>query len=199
MAKVSELETLALILTLPDDAALTTAEAAVVIRTSPRNLERWRATGEGPAYIQGGGLGATGSNQRITYFKRDLRAWQEKHKISSTVEAAVRRGQLFTTLVDVVEEQPFWRTPKGWIGGPVEDTSVELFLARLGRWEIEWLPAIRAAANIWESLLSQRAFAAAVSDVLRNQLEKLEVGLERSELEHSLDDAHERASDSSSR
>jgi hypothetical protein len=189
MAKISELEILSLLLMLPDDAALTTAEAAVVLRTSPRTMERWRSTGEGPPYIQSGAPGAAGSNQRITYLKGDLRAWQERNKVASNIEAAVRKGLLFSTLADLAEERPFWRTPNGRIGGPVEDTSVEIFLARLGKWEIEWLAADDAASETWESLLSQRAFAVAVTDVLRNQMGKIESGMDRSELEHAVAEA----------
>ena len=191
--KISDLEILDLLLRLPDGAALTTAEAAVFLRVSPRTLERWRAPGattKGPAYIQGGDDGAEGSNQKVTYLKRDLIAWQDAHRVSSSVEAAVRKGQLsFATLADLAEERPYWRTPKGLIGGLVEDTSVDLFFARLGKWKIEWLPADEAASDTWESLLSQRAFAGTVSDTLRNCLGHIEAGMERSEMEHALGEA----------
>lgn len=187
MIKVSDLEILNLLQRLPDDTALTTEEAAVVLRTSPRTMERWRKPPpSGPLFIQSGEEGATGSNQRITYLKKDLRDWQEKNKVASSIEAAVRKGQMFATLADLAEESPFWRTPNGRIGGPVYDTSVEIFLARLGKWGIEWLAADDAASETWESLLSQRAFVVAVSDVLRNHMGKIESGMERSELEHAL-------------
>lgn len=190
MIKVSDLEILNLLQRLPDDTALTTEEAAVFIRQSPRTMERWRQPPPtGPRFIQPGAEGAAGSNQRITYLIKDLRAWQEMNKVASSVEAAVRKGQMFATLADLAEERPFWRTPNGRIGGPVEDTSVEIFLARIGKWEIEWLAADDAASETWESLLSQRAFAGAVTGVLQNHMGKIESGLNQSELEHAVAEA----------
>jgi hypothetical protein len=187
--KVADLEILELLHRLPPDAALLTEEAAVFLRCSPRTLERMRASGEGPRYQQSGGAGSRGVNQKCTYLIRDLKAWQEKMTVSSSVAAAVRKGQLFVTLADVAEERPFWRSPKGQLAGLVEETSVDIFIARIGKWGIEWLPADQAAADNWESLLSQRTFAAGVSNVLRNCLGSIEAGLEESELRHSVADA----------
>lgn len=92
---------------LPDEVALTTSEAAIFLRSSVSALESMRAKGTGPAYIQGGGRGAVGSNQKCLYEKADLLAWMRANKVSSTVEAAVRKGQLFMSVADLAREKAF--------------------------------------------------------------------------------------------
>ena len=52
-----------------------------------------RRDGTGPLYIQAGGKGAFGTNQKCLYEVSDLLAWQRKNKVASSMQAAVRKGQ----------------------------------------------------------------------------------------------------------
>lgn len=167
---------------LPDAVALTTSEAAIFLRSSVSALEAMRAKGTGPTYIQGGGRGASGSNQKCLYEKADLLEWQRAHKVSSTVEAAVRKGQLFATLADIAAMEAFWIDPDGRIMGMVEQAPTGLVIARLGLFEIEWLAVSDAAARAWGDVADHEALVGAVSDILRRELSRAEAGLESSEM-----------------
>jgi hypothetical protein len=167
---------------LPDAVALTTSEAAIFLRSSVSALESMRAKGTGPAYIQGGGRGATGSNQKCLYEKADLLAWMRSNKVASTVEAAVRKGQLFATLADLACAEAFWTDHHGHVMGMVEMASVATVIERLGLYDIEWLPVSDAAARTWCDLASHRKFADATSDTLRRELSRVGSGVESTEL-----------------
>ena len=54
------------------DRLLTVMETARVLRLSSRTLDRYRATGVGPAYYKLGG--------RIRYRRSDLMAWVQKNR-----------------------------------------------------------------------------------------------------------------------
>ena len=145
MPKISDMEALELIARLPDDTPLTTAEAAVFLRVSKSTLDKMRrpdATNEGPPYSQGGGLKSKGSNQKVLYFKGDLKTWLQTRKVANTFDAAIRKGQL-TRNMD--EPMSFWTTPQGVVEGLVEDTDVDLFFERCGVWGIEWMLPEEAA------------------------------------------------------
>jgi predicted DNA-binding transcriptional regulator AlpA len=57
---------------------LSEAEAARYLALSPRTLERWRSTGEGPRYCK--------QSRRIAYRREDLDAWIAAHMRSNTSE-----------------------------------------------------------------------------------------------------------------
>ena len=59
---------------------LTTAEAAHVLRLSPRTLERFRVEGTGPSYLKAG----PGKRARVLYRLEDLQAWLNQSRFSST-------------------------------------------------------------------------------------------------------------------
>ena len=167
---------------LPDSAALTTSEAAVFLRSSVSALEAMRAKGTGPTYIQGGGKGAAGTNQKCLYEKADLLAWQRSNKVSSTVEAAVRKGQLFVSIHDVANLEPFWLDNKGQVAGMIEAETIETVLARLGLYDIEWLPVMDALGRPWSDIDIHRTVAAQASGLLRQQLHRIDAGLAASEI-----------------
>lgn len=167
---------------LPDSAALTTSEAAVFLRSSVSALEAMRAKGIGPSYIQGGGKGAAGSNQKCLYEKADLLAWQRGNKVSSTVEAAVRKGQLFASAYELAALQPFWLDSHGQVTGMIEAETVGTVLARLGLYGIEWLPVIDALGRSWSDIDSHRELAAQASTLLRQELQRIDAGLQATEL-----------------
>lgn len=185
MPKLADLQALEILLRLPDDAALTTDEAAIVLRTSPRTLERMRSPGsttKGPDYIQGGDKGARGSNQRVTYTKKALQDWQRDHTVSNNLEAAVRRGQLFESLPSLVEPAPFWKSEDGSLLGAADETELEVFIARVGRTEIEWLPPIEAGRRGWSDDAAFTAFAKRMAGVLGHELDALNARIEYVEI-----------------
>lgn len=63
-------------------AYLTTAEAADVVRLSPRTLERLRVQGTGPRYIKAG----PGKRAKVLYRVADLQEWLEATTYHSTSE-----------------------------------------------------------------------------------------------------------------
>lgn len=58
---------------------LTQAEAARLLRVSPRTLERHRLTGTGPRFVKAG--------RRVLYRRSDLEVWADANTFSSTAEA----------------------------------------------------------------------------------------------------------------
>lgn len=166
---------------LPDTVALTTAEAAIFLRSSVSALESHRMKGTGPHYIQAGVKGA-GSNQKCLYLKGDLLAWHEANKISSTMEAALRKGQLFASLYGAINEEAFWIDEQERIVGMVEQASLHIVLERLGVFEIVWLPVIDAVSQQWADLAQHKGLAEQVSSVMRQQLDRVAAGVEATEI-----------------
>lgn len=183
MPDLAQLETLAILLALPDDALLTTEEAAIVLRSSPRTLERGRAPGgDGPEFYQPGVKGAKGSNQKILYEKAALKAWLAARKVSSSVEAAVRKGQLsFATLPDLLEPAPFWIS-EGRIDGWAEGEDIEVFVAKLGQREAEWIAPIEAARRSWADLPALARFAGSLASALGDLAGEMRARAEEAEL-----------------
>lgn len=167
---------------LPDAAALTTSEAAIFLRSSVSALESMRASGAGPAYSQAGARGVAGANQKCLYEKADLLAWIRSNKVSSTMEAATRKGQLFRTVFDIARVEPFWIDSKRLIAGMVERAVVEVVLARLGVFDIQWLPMIDAVAAPWADLADHQALADEIDGALLFERDRLKAGLEATAL-----------------
>ena len=59
-----------------DSPYMTCREAAAFLRLSPRSLDRWRVSGEGPAFRKFGG--------RVRYTRADLEAWADARWRTST-------------------------------------------------------------------------------------------------------------------
>ena len=95
---------------LPDDATLSAELAALFLGTSPKTLARLRQSKDGPEYTQYPQTGSKARNQRVNYIMRSLREWRNKHIVTSTMDAAVRRGMAFSRINDLVIPHPFWRT-----------------------------------------------------------------------------------------
>lgn len=185
---LADLQALDLISRLPDDVWLTVEEAAIFLRMSPSSLNKMRMPGHptgGPVYSQGGKNGAGGANQKVLYRKSDLAAWLQANRVSDTLAAAVRKGQMFATLADLAEERPYWRNEAGLIAGTVWETSVDVFFARLFSplWQVEWLPASDACMLPWSGIIAKRALAVSVERVLSDALGGIRGALERDEME----------------
>ena len=80
---------------MPDDATLSAEVSALYLGVSVKTLARYRQTGNGPAYIQYQAEDSKARNQRVNYLLGDLRIWRDRHKVSSTMEAAQVRGLAF--------------------------------------------------------------------------------------------------------
>lgn len=177
-------ETLAALHALPDKAALTTAEAALFLRLSPKTMERMRLDGSGPRYVQAGTVGSRGGNQKCVYLKESLLAWQQVNQVSNAMEAAVRRGKAFKTLADLVVEAPFYTVSTGRIAGTAEDTSLDAVIERLGSedWELIWLPVVDAASVEWSAVTAHEEFLREILAVLATQKQKISVAFEATSL-----------------
>lgn len=77
---------------LPETTLLTTDLAAMFLCASVTSMERMRAKGTGP-YSQDCSKGARGTNQKCLYMKSDLFRWHERNKVTSSMEAAIRKGK----------------------------------------------------------------------------------------------------------
>jgi len=185
---IEDLRTLEILHRLPADAALTSEEAAAILRLSPSSLERMRKKGNGPAYSQGGEKGARGTNQKCTYRKGDLLEWQEKHRVTSSMGAAVRRAQAYMPYVDptprrsiydLVTKRPFYIDSSGRVAGAFEQTDVEVMLSRLGSGRIDWLNPIAASDRSWSSVDDYRQFAIGVRTALQKAMETVSESLDK--------------------
>lgn len=73
-------EQLRLIQTCPNDAHLTTQQAAWFLGLSPKTLQNWRVQGIGPTFKQ--------FRRTVRYLYADLKQWAAKHDRSSTAKPA---------------------------------------------------------------------------------------------------------------
>lgn len=182
---LSQLDAAARLHLLPDSMILSSKEAAVFLRLSLRSLEDLRRSGEGPAYSQAPG----GSNRPCMYQKGDLLAWIEKNKLSSVADNAIRNKLVFA-VAGLVEEAAFWLTPSGLIVGDVESTPLSDVPRLLQECEIEWLPAIEAAASRdWIGADEHEEFARQVQTRLSDAASAVSSGVERTQLREVVPEA----------
>ena len=168
---------------LPPTMLLSTDLAAIFLNISKQTLEGYRTKGGGPLYSQPGGVGAVGGNQKVQYQVSDLLAWNEANKLSSSMQAAVRKGQLFETVADLVRIEPFWLNPaNGRIDGNVLDSTIDTVIERAEDWEIVWLPVMEAASKEWSNLSTHREFGDRVGQALDKEWNRLRSGFESTEM-----------------
>lgn len=180
---LSDLQILVGLHLLPDAAALTTDEAAIFLRLSRSSMERMRRVSAGPDYVQGGGKGAKGVNQKCSYIKSDLIIYQNSNKVANSMAAAVRRGQAYMpyadptpkrSLYDLITKRPFYRDEKGSLAGCVDETPVDTVIARLGAWEFEWLSPIHAASKVWSEQTEHVYFAKGIKVALDLAMKRID-------------------------
>ena len=180
--RLADLEVLECLGRLPDGVALTTDEAAVFLRLSRTTLERMRRLGTGPQYIQGGGAGARGTNQKCSYLKGDLVNWQQSNRVSNSMAAAVRRGQAYMPFVDptpkrsyfdLVTHRAFYVDKNRLIAGSMDDTLIETVMARLGRWRIVWLNPVAAVDLNWSDTAAFNEYGRGIQHSLSVALESV--------------------------
>lgn len=168
---------------LPDSALLTSSEAAVLLRISLSTLERKRRDGSGPVYCQTGEVGAKGSNQKCVYMKADLDAFVMARRVGSSMEAAVRKGQMsgsgstrraFTKLDDLCEKRAFYMDTRQRLDADIESLPIDTFIDRLGTWKIVWVTALEAIRAEWTWPSHRSAFASAVKPILQMTLSEVD-------------------------
>ena len=164
---------------LPASALLTSSEAALLLRISLSTLERKRRDGSGPVYCQSGEIGAKGSNQKCVYIKADLDAFVKASRVGSSMEAAVRKGQMegspsqrsiFNRLEDLNIKRAFYVTASQKVDADIEYASMDTFIARLGKWKIVWMNALEASAASWVWPSQRSAFVQRVKPILQRTL-----------------------------
>jgi hypothetical protein len=143
---------------LHDDANVPPALAALWLGRSEKTLERWRGEKTGPLYTQPDGMGR---NAKCTYRMGDLRAWRDANKVSSTMEAAVRRGMAFATVLDLAEDHPFLRRAVSdmLIGHALVRTKESLAaLLSDDTVEVVWMSAFDAMCLAWDDVAVRREY-----------------------------------------
>lgn len=173
---------------LPNEVTLTSSEAALFLRLSITTLERMRGTANGPRYIQGGSYGAKGTNQSCTYHKHDLIDWQNGNKVSDSMAAAVKKGQMFATIFDLAEHEAFYLDADGNVESMVEENLLGTVVDRIGNWDILWMTPIEAASRRWSGLTAHNEFAGNVQRVLANAQQSIESGIEATDIAESIKD-----------
>lgn len=167
---------------LPPGALLTTSEVAIFLRTSVTKMERLRKDGEGPTYIQGGGAKAKGTNQTCLYQKADIEAWLEGNKVTSSLEAKIRKGQTFSTIFDLAELEAFYIDPVGNVESMVVENTLATVVDRIGGWDIQWLTPVEAASRRWADLAKHQEFASGVQSVLKESMQAVQSGIDSTDI-----------------
>lgn len=147
---LKHLDVINAIANMPDDATISAGLAAIFLGISPGTLARLRQNGDGPTYIQYPASGSTARNQKINYKMRDLRVWQSRHVVKSSMDAAVKRGLAFMRVNDLVIPQPFWSVGTEIINHAF-CVSLEDFTIYLNKPEakIIWVKWSRALSQHW--------------------------------------------------
>lgn len=142
---------------LPSNTILKPEEAAVFLRVSPKTLERYRSVGGGPPYIQNNQEDSTGANRSVRYIKSDLEQWVSAQRVGSTLDAAVKRGQMFSSIHDLAAEVPVWLDPLGRVDCLVESMDVDLIIERIlsSEYAIEFSDPFDVLAMPWLDELSR--------------------------------------------
>ena len=74
----------------------------------------------------------------------------------------------------------------GGVAGMVEHTPIETVIARLGEWEIVWMPATEAASQRWSNLAAHKELAVKLQSVLSNLQSGIAASLESTEISEGI-------------
>ncbi len=176
----------------PEEMPLKPKEAAIFMRTSESTLQRLRQNGTGPDYFQGGirrsgdQPAAAGTNQHILYWRADIRAWWEAGKVSSSMMAAIKKGQARRTVFDLSIEEAFYTDDQGSIESSVEDQTLQTIVDRLGKWDIVWITPVEAATRPWIRIEPHQAFVNEIKSIMLHFQGKMDSTIEKEILEESL-------------
>jgi hypothetical protein len=154
---------------LPDDAIVSAELAALFLGISLKTLARLRQSNDGPPYTQYPQAGSKARNQLVNYIMRNLREWRNKHIVTSTMDAAVRRGMAFGRINDLVIPQPFWITYDK-IMNHAFCLTIEEFSALLRNTSasIVWVKWPTALSQDWQNNVIREPFHAKYVSLLSN-------------------------------
>lgn len=181
--RLSELGVLDALARLPENVALTTDEAAIFLRLSTTTLERMRKKGDGPTYTQAGAKNAKGTNQKCFYIKEDLITYQSSNRVTSSLSAAMRRGQAFVPFqdptpkrsdFDLVTKRPFYLASSGSILSCVDEEPLRVVIGRISAFKIEWINPIAATSRGWSESVARKAYADLVKFALKFAIQKID-------------------------
>lgn len=138
------------IASLPDTATLSAEQAALFLGISAKTLARLRQAGDGPAYTQYPQSGTKARNQRVNYTMSSLKDWRNRHTVTSSMDAAVKRGLAFISIGDLITPQPFW-VINHHVANHSFCTSIEEFRTHLNNKEatVEFMTWDKAFSKQW--------------------------------------------------
>lgn len=169
MSKIlEELAVIDAIARLPSSAILKPEEAAVFLRVSAKTLERYRSESSGPVYVQNNQENSIGANRSVRYRKEDLEAWVLSQRVESTVHAAAVRGQMFSSIHDLVNDIPVWMGTTGLVDGLVEKTDVSILIERIQQqiFSIEFIEPFELLRSRWSCERSRGDYFKTLSGLL---------------------------------
>jgi hypothetical protein len=162
---------------LPDDATVSAELAALFLGTSPKSLGRLRQSkdGDGPPYTQYPQAGSKARNQPVNYIMRNLREWRNKHIVTSTMDAAIRRGMAFSRVNDLVIPQPFWSS-EGEIINHAFCLTIEEFTTLLTdpNATLVWIKWSAALSQNWKNNAIREPFHSAYLSLLSGLIKAAE-------------------------
>lgn len=178
---------------LPDNAQVSAGTAALLIRVddppSERTMEGWRQGrnrgGEsGPPFHAG-----PGRTSPVSYNVGEVRAWVRAQRVSTSMEAAARRGLTFATIADLSRPEP-WVLQGDYVVGHALTVSVA-DLENALRGEAGAVLLIAGLSDVmlgttWSDPSTCRAFHAAYTDVLRAALESADAVLDDTDLHEGM-------------
>ncbi|MBA2672986.1 hypothetical protein [Ramlibacter sp.] len=185
--RMRRVDVLTLITMLPDDALLTTSEAAVFLRRSVSKMERMRVDGNGPPYVQDAPApGSKATNLAVLYEKAAMKSWVKSHTASKAMDHAALQGRTFATLLDAVDEMAFYFDGQGRVEGAVENFTVAQVIEGLGRRRIVWMPAAEGCSRPWANLAAHKELADQVLAALSRSSRAIEQSLQATDIGEGL-------------
>jgi hypothetical protein len=178
---------------LPDDAQVSAATAALLICVdappSERTMEGWRQgrnrCGEnGPPFHAG-----PGRTSPVSYNVGQVRAWVRGQRVTTTMEAAARRGLTFATIADLSRPEPWVLQGDYVVGHALTVSASDLENALRG--EAGAVLRIAGLSDVmlgttWSDPSTCRDFHAAYTDVLRAALESADAVLDATDLHEGM-------------
>jgi len=188
----------------PDEAVVRADLAAIYLGISKKTLARLRQEGGGPPFIQNIEEGSTARNQIVNYPMGKLRGYRASKEVTSTMNAAQMRGLAFSTMEDLLEEQPYWQhtvfgKSRAGLGskitkaypriiGHIQTVSDEEFASLLHdeNAEVVWLSLPDAMKEDWVNPKARAPFHQAYIELLQGWIDQSNAGQEAAVLLDSL-------------
>ena len=185
---------------LSDEAVVRSDFAAIFLGISKKTLARLRQNGDGPPYVQVAGEGSDARNQIVNYVMGKLRAYRASKEVSSSMNAAEVRGLTFSTLEDLLEEQPFvmkttYSNRKVGMGSEITKSKSEILghiftvknedlisLLQDENMEVVWLSLPDALKEDWANGEVRKPFNNAYSELLQGWIAESIRGQEAADL-----------------